>query len=691
MIHSGQCGGVGVGRREGHWNETAPAGGLHGPGAALCSWLLAVALALMGLAAPASNAQAQLARKPAGLAIDARGGLPGAVAPDPAPWLDSVPDRAAFDRMARVFEIAHLLFLIDRADGNKVYFINTRRYALHEQFIRAHLGLANASRQALNDNYLLPDRRFLLGTLGWQPTVKQWSYEFWEGDRLTPELLKVAEQALGAQFFAPLAFKANASQQEAVAAQAALPFLSLAELVRGQDFIAMNPGTALGRLRVLDDLDEADELEPDDILVLNQVPLSLPPVAGVVTARPSTTLSHVNLLVKSWGIPSAYVRETAVLTPWNGRWVQLTVTAEGYQVQAAPEPSVRAGLTDVRHPAEWPMPLLSRRTLTPLAALRRADRVHCGTKAAHLGALGEAVRRGQLQGVAPVPDGYCIPFSAYADFMAQPAARAAVARAEQTPGFATERKVRNAALARLRETLVALPVPVDSARAWVQRWRSQLGGAGVFVRSSSNSEDMPRFSGAGLYSTVPNVTRADALETAVKTVWASVFNAEAYEARRWARIPHDRVVMAVLVQRAVDAQSSGVMVTVNPFDPLQRGVSYLSAKRGLGMRVVEGRRVAEQVLFNPRSGAVQVLSRSDDEIALLLQAQGGVREQAVTPGRAVLTDALVRELAAVGAQIKAVLGPATEQDIEWAVDAQGRIHVLQARPYIDRALEAALR
>lgn len=680
-----------AGVAQGGLTTARPVSRLGSGGATRALWGGFVVL-LAGVFGPSLDASAQLARKPSGIAIEARGGLPGAAAPDPAPWLDTVPDRTAFDRMARVFEIAHLLFLIDRADHDKVYFINTRRYALHEQFIRVHLGLPNASRQALNDNYLLPDRRFLLGTLGWQPTVKQWSYEFWEGDRLTPELLKTAERALSAQFFAPLAFKANASQQEAVAAQAAVPFLSLAELVREQDFIAMNPGTALGRLRVLDDLDQADELEPDDILVLNQVPLSLPPVAGVLTARPSTTLSHVNLLVKSWGIPSAYVRETAVLKAWDGRWVKLSVTPEGYQLQAASEPGVRTGLTDARQQlTEWPLPVLSRRTLTPLSGLRRADRVHCGTKAAHLGALAEAVRRGQLQGVAPVPDGYCIPFAAYADFMAQPAARAAVARAEQTPGFATDRKARSAALAHLRETLVALPVPNGAARGWVERWRSQLGSAGVFVRSSSNSEDLPRFSGAGLYSTVPNVTRAETLETAVKTVWASVFNAEAYEARRWARIPHDRVVMGVLVQRAVDAQSSGVMVTVNPFDPLQRGVTYLSAKRGLGIRVVEGRRVAEQVLFNPRSGAVQVLSRSDDEVALLLQSQGGVREQAVAPGRAVLTDALVRELAAVGSQIKAVLGPTAEQDIEWAVDAEGRIHVLQARPYLDRALEAALR
>ena len=63
----------------------------------------------------------------------------------------------------------------------------------------------------------------------------------------------------------------------------------------------------------------------------------------------------------------------------------------------------------------------------------------------------------------------------------------------------------------------------------------------MFVRSSSNSEDLPNFSGAGLYTTVPNVTDENMLAEAVKQSWASVFNYSAYEARRIAGLPHDSV------------------------------------------------------------------------------------------------------------------------------------------------------
>ena len=193
------------------------------------------------------------------------------------------------------------------------------------------------------------------------------------------------------------------------------------------------------------------------------------------------------------------------------------------------------------------------------------------------------------------------------------------------------------------------------------------------------------FSGAGLYTTVPNVTREADLARAVKTVWASVFNAEAVEARRQAGIADGQVAMAVFVQRAVDSVSAGVMVTRDPFDATHQGVVYVSAKRGIGIKVVEGRRVAEQSMFESRSGAVRRLSRSQESAELKLDAAGGVSERPLEAAgtREVLSEAQVRSLARVGRQLAQLLGGAP-QDIEWAIDPQGRIVVLQARPFVER-------
>ena len=255
--------------------------------------------------------------------------------------------------------------------------------------------------------------------------------------------------------------------------------------------------------------------------------------------------------------------------------------------------------------------------LKPLSALKARDSRYCGVKAANLGALKSA-----LPPAARVPDGFCVPFSQYEAFMR----RLQVGRRSRRWNSATISDRRQ----RATRSLAALRAEIAGAER-TRRWRILAGaveqpaqGQGVFVRSSSNSEDLPGFSGAGLYTTVPNVTQAEALARAVQTVWASVYNFEGYEAR--ARLGQDAVAMAVLVQLAAPSDSSGVMITRDPFDAGRRHVTYISAKRGLGIKVVEGKRQAEQVMYSSWSKAVQVLSRSAEDTQLVPDAAGGVRE-----------------------------------------------------------------
>lgn len=632
-------------------------------------------------------AQAQLATKPS--AFRAAGEV------DPTPpvaeaYRARIGQQADFDRLARRYhrgtplELPHLLFLIDRQQGDRPYFINTRRFSLHEHFLARgplHLRLDHA---ALAANYRTPDRRFLLGTLAWQRSTQQWTYEFWEGDQLDARLLQAAQRSLQAAFFAPLVFKANAQAHERVATAAGLPFLSQAQLIREQAFLPLNEGVAKGRVRLVPAGGIVADADPQDILVLDEVPISLPPVAGIITSRPSTAISHVNLLAHGWGIPNAWVRDAlTAFAPLDRQWIELRVTREGYQVQpVAPQALVKA-----QQGRALPRPDLSQPALAPLAALRAADRSRCGSKAANLG----QIRAAGLPAVQ-VPDGFCIPFARYAEFMNGAAAQALIRAAAATPHFDEDPAVRHAALDTLRRELVALPLPRAWSAEWLAQWQTQLGGAGVFVRSSSNSEDLPGFSGAGLYTTVPNVRQAEALSEAVKTVWASVFNSEAFEARRAAAIPLDAVAMAVLVQTAVDSRRSGVMITRDPFDAAHRGASYIAAKRGIGIKVVEGRRIAEQVMVDARSGAVQLLSRADEQSELALDEAGGVRERALDEAsqhQTVLDDASARRLARVGEALRKLFG-GHYQDIEWATTEGEQVIVLQARPYGRPAGQPAL-
>jgi phosphoenolpyruvate synthase/pyruvate phosphate dikinase len=138
--------------------------------------------------------------------------------------------------------------------------------------------------------------------------------------------------------------------------------------------------------------------------------------------------------------------------------------------------------------------------------------------------------------------------------------------------------------------------------------------------------------------------------------------------------------MAVLIQKGINSESSGVMITRDPYDKENRGAVYISAKRGLGIKVVEGQKIAEQIIYRPFGNAVQVLTRSAEDSLLTFDEQGGVKEIPITGQRAVLTDEVVRGLVRAGTAIKTIFG-GKDQDIEWAY-MHGQIYIVQSRPYI---------
>jgi rifampicin phosphotransferase len=595
-----------------------------------------------------------------------------------------------FNTLARLISVGRhasfpqVMFVIDRQakKGRNAHFVNSKTYPFHIDYIQKSYLSVQSIQTLYEASYFDPDRRFLLGSIVFYPSLKRYGVEFWEGDKLTKPLLEQTFATLQPLFPKPLAYKPNSAHQiELAATIAGLATLDGNAVYNSRDALVLNPGRAVGKLRILKRIEPDTVLQRSDIVILDEAPIQMDPVAGVITTEFSTPLSHVNLLAKSWKIPNGYRRGAGVTyAALANRMVVMTAGDKGIALRLASAKEAAAAERAAQKVVIRAAPAdLSFRGLPALEEQTARDVIRTGAKAANLGDVAGFVAAKKLS-IFTVPSGFSIPFAYYADFVKANGLDAKIDAILADPALRSDPGSRRARLKDLREAFYAAPFDPVLLGQLAARRDAVIGPGGLFARSSTNSEDLPGFNGAGLYTSVPNVMSDDALAKAVKTVWASVWNDAAFSAREAAGIDHKSVMAAVLIQRAMNADASGVMITENPFQPSEYGAIFINAKRGLGMRVVEGRKVAEQLIYRPDPESIQVLTRSDDDAKLVFDANGGVREMPVEPGHMVLTDDIARRLAIVGASIDRHFDGKT-QDIEWLIIGDA-IYVVQSRPYL---------
>src|SRR5262252_7806175 len=128
-------------------------------------------------------------------------------------WLDSVHSRDDFDLLARVYyrgrfyALPHLMFVIDRQDKSRIYYVNSRKFRFHKDFVNGlHLSLERGLA-FYEDNYLKDNRRFILGSIAYQQTAEKFTFELWEGDLAGRQLIVEAYQCLTKSFFTDVYYK----------------------------------------------------------------------------------------------------------------------------------------------------------------------------------------------------------------------------------------------------------------------------------------------------------------------------------------------------------------------------------------------------------------------------------------------------------------------------------------------------
>lgn len=307
--------------------------------------------------------------------------------------------------------------------------------------------------------------------------------------------------------------------------------------------------------------------------------------------------------------------------------------------------------------------------------------------------LGEMISNLSELGIN-VPDGFATTADAYRHFLAQQQLDKKIATRLKTLDTNDVTALMEAGT-QIRQWILDTPFPDDLLTEISAAWQTLQGDEKdltVAVRSSATAEDLPDASFAGQQETYLNVTGLDNVLTAVKHVFASLYNDRAISYRVHQNFDHEKVALSAGIQRMVrsDLGTSGVIFTLDTESGFRDAV-FITAAYGLGETIVQG-------AVNPDEFYVYKPGLQQNKPAILNRTLGSklvkmIYSENTGHGRSVqtidtaasernrfcLNDEQVEELARQAVTIEQHYG--RPMDIEWAQDgSNGDLYIVQARP-----------
>lgn len=312
----------------------------------------------------------------------------------------------------------------------------------------------------------------------------------------------------------------------------------------------------------------------------------------------------------------------------------------------------------------------------PLSAIDRGFSDSAGAKMANLGEVANVVG-------LPVPAGFVITAAAYQRLLDHNGLQPEIDRLIQSSEGDRAADLFGLA-SRLQQLLIGAEIPPELAAAIESAYEEVAAAVGgrlaLAVRSSAIGEDSPEASFAGQYSSELNV-RSEHLLDAYRQVVASKYTAQAMQYRLRRGLRDDEVAMCVGAIAMVEARAGGVAYTGNPGDAGDRRV-FIHAAPGLPKAVVDGGLPSDlYVVSRAEPQRVEERHVARKQLQLVADPDEGVARVEIRKDARelpALSDAEAVEVAEAALRLEAHYG--LPQDVEWAVDEQGRVVVLQCRP-----------
>lgn len=598
-----------------------------------------------------------------------------------------IPDRAMFERLSYqgpdvmrdsyLADLEFVKFIIEKLgeEGEQIYFMNTENYRAHPPY----MGMVGIDRRGsgvvrgaitYHPRLATPSGGSGLYVFDFQPND---AYAFEEIRAIRDALVTFMPPLQGKVAFHPLSGNLSRYEDEKTKYENSDVAVHLdGDLYRNISFLPLNQAESFGLLRVMDN--EARS-SPRDIVICRTLPNQMPRVAGVISEVRQTPLSHVNLRAVQDKVPNAYIKNALAdekIASLVGRLVAFTVTSRGYTLREASKEEVEAHFQDLR-PEDLPELVrdLSQHEILPLRDIRFENAAAFGVKTANLAVLRQSDLPAEI-----VPDGFGIPFYFYDQFMSHNRFYQVVDELLADEEFRSDRDRQRKQLKKLRKKITSGTFPTALMAALDKMHESFSEGGSIRCRSSTNNEDLPGFSGAGLYDSYTHRVAEGHVSKTIKQVFASLWNFRAFEERDFFRIDHRQAAMGVLVHRNFeDEKANGVAVTD---DVLYEsfGNYYLNSQIG------------EDLVTNPDAES------SPEEVLLGWWEQDGYqvvrRSTAIGENELLLEEKYLVELrehlAIIHRTFRELYGRSDEDafamEIEYKITADDRLMIKQARPWV---------
>ncbi len=571
---------------------------------------------------------------------------PPQVRPVPAKWLRSMPSLADFNAMAGPLDetssdAASVKFIIDRQNANTIYFVDSKSWALHFEWVweviekNPPFDLCDPAQkqehaQEWGDfsvaNYSAVDaRRYYLGTLIHYRNSDLFTIEFAAGDLIPARMVEetffiVASNIYNGTdlYYRPTTQRLNTG---ALDIEGNLPIVATDVPFAGQTLQTLNPAVGYGVLEFVRAVDiETAPITYQSIVVLDRIPNELPAVGGTITEEFQTPLAHVNVLAQNRGTPNMALKNASTdprITPFFGQLVRFEVGIAGFTLRTASSTEAEEfwRLRREERPILEPPLDLGPRALIDLSTAGFDDVKSIGAKAAQYGEILNLNWQANTQQIGgpcafsavapklPVPSpAFAIPFSRYVEHLQRAGIDQQLAAFLADPTLASDPVRRRAELLRIRELIEDAPIDAELLNEVTSLVQSAYGNQRVRFRSSTNVEDLAGFNGAGLYESHSGQLNSEVrpIEKAIKQTWSSLWTFRGYEERALFGVDQNKAAMAVLINFGTpDEEVNGVAITRNvvSFDPGAHGF-YINAQIGeLSVVLPETGDLPEQLIY----------------------------------------------------------------------------------------------